>query len=191
MQQRFTSHEVATLTGMTPRQLQWWDECGLIVPERKGHRRLYSFDDLAEVAVIGQLRERGFSLQRVRKVMRFLQREFGARLVETVMAGSDYHLLTDGDNIYLESSPQQVVDVLKHARQPMFAVCLSDAVRRVRADVGGRDTPPPSPKPTGTGPADSGNSVPGRSPTARGSARRRQSASAAPGHVLRQRRAVA
>ena len=187
MQQRFTSHEVASLTSMTLRQLQWWDECGLIVPERKGRRRLYSFDDLAEVVVIGQLRERGFSLQRVRKVMRFLQREFGARLVETVMAGSDYHLLTDGDNIYLENSPQQVVNILKNARQPMFAVCLSDAVRRVRAEVGGKSIPPPSPTPAGTSPADT---VAAPAAT-RGSARRRQPAKAAPGHVPRQRRAVA
>jgi DNA-binding transcriptional MerR regulator len=177
---------------MTPRQLQWWDERGLIVPERKGHRRLYSFDDLAEVAVIGQLRERGFSLQRVRKVVRFLQREFGTRLAETVTAGSDYHLLTDGDNIYLENSPQQVVDILKNARQPMFAVCLSDAVRRVRAEVGGVSIPPPSPPPSGMGPAEPAKSVPEASSAAtRGGARKRQSAEAAPGRVPRQRKVVA
>jgi hypothetical protein len=31
-----------------------------------------------------------------------------------------------------------VIDILKNARQPMFAVCLSDAVRRVHPDVRGR-----------------------------------------------------
>ena len=53
-------------------------------PVREGHRRLYSTEALAEVAVICELRRKGFSLQRVRKVMRFLQREFGKRLAETV-----------------------------------------------------------------------------------------------------------
>jgi len=126
---------VILLTGITPRQLQWWDERGIVVPAREGHRRLYSMEDLAEVAVICELRRKGFSLQRVRKVMRFLQREFSKRLAETVSGASDYHLLTDGKTLYLETSPRQIVDILKNARQPMFAVCLSDTVRQVRAEI--------------------------------------------------------
>ena len=135
MADRLSSNEVAALTGISLRQLQWWDERGLVVPAREGRRRLYSLDDLAEVAVIAELRRKGFSLQRMRKVMRFLRQELGKRLVETVSAGSDYHLLTDGRRIYLETSAQQVIDILKNARQPMFAVCLSDAVRRVHPEL--------------------------------------------------------
>jgi len=136
----FTSRDVVELTGITPRQLQWWDERGVVVPAREGHRRLYSMEDLAEIAVICQLRRKGFSLQRVRKVMRFLQREFGKRLAETVSGKSEYHLLTDGRSLYLETSPQQIVDILRNARQPMLAVCLSDAVREVRAEIRARKT---------------------------------------------------
>jgi DNA-binding transcriptional MerR regulator len=126
---------VVSLTGITPRQLQWWDERRIVVPSRHGHRRLYSMEDLAEVAVICQLRHRGFSLQRVRKVMRFLQREFGKRLAETVSGASEYHLLTDGETLFLETSPRQIVDILKNARQPMLTICLSDTVRQVRAEI--------------------------------------------------------
>jgi len=133
--QRFTSSEVVALTGITPRQLQWWDERGIVRPAREGRNRVYSAGDLAEVAVICELRGRGFSLQRVRKVMRFLQREFGKRLLETVTSGSDYHLLTDGERIYLETDTRQIIDILKNARQPMLTVCLSDTVRSVGADV--------------------------------------------------------
>ena len=135
MNQTFTSSEVVALTGITPRQLQWWDERGIVIPARDGHRRLYTLDDLAEVAVICELRHRGFSLQRVRKVIRFLQRELGKRLVETVTAGSEYHLLTDGKNIFLEDSAQAVVNVLKNSRQPMLAICLSDTVTRIQAEL--------------------------------------------------------
>src|SRR5581483_1847515 len=122
-------------TGITARQLQWWDERGIVVPARQGHRRLYSLEDLTEVSVICELRDRGFSLQCVRKMMRFLQREFGARLVETVSGSSEYHLLTDGRSLYLETSARQIVDILKNSRQPMFSVCLSDAVKQVRAEI--------------------------------------------------------
>jgi DNA-binding transcriptional MerR regulator len=137
MRHQFTSRDVVALTGITPRQLQWWDERRIVVPSRQGHRRLYSMEELAEVAVICELRRRGFSLQRVRKVMRFLQQEFGKRLAETVTGASDYHLLTDGTNLYLETSTRQIVDILKNARQPMLTICLSDAIRQVRADVRG------------------------------------------------------
>jgi len=140
---RFSSNEVVALTGITPRQLQWWDERGIVVPAREGHRRIYSFDDLAEVAVLCELRRKGFSLQRVRKVMRYLQRELGKRLVETVSSSSEYHLLTDGKHIFLEDSARAVVDVLKNARQPMLTVCLSDALERVGAKIGrGREERP-------------------------------------------------
>ena len=135
MEQKFTSNDVMALTGLSARQLQWWDERGLVVPLKQGHRRLYSLDDVAEVAVICDLRRRGFSLQRVRMVIRFLQKEFGKRLVETVSAASDYHLLTDGTRLFLETSPQQVIDILKNSRQPMFTICLSDTVRKIRAEL--------------------------------------------------------
>ena len=123
MQDHFASQEVIALTGTTARQLQWWDERGVVRPERQGHRRLYSMQNLTEVAVICELRRKGFSLQGVRKVMRFLQREFGKGLAEIVGRNSDVHLLTDGKRLYLDSS------------QPILGVCLSDAVRQVRAEV--------------------------------------------------------
>jgi DNA-binding transcriptional MerR regulator len=135
MQEPFTSRDVVSLTGITPRQLQWWDERRIVVPRREGRRRLYSMEDLAEIAVICELRQRGFSLQRVRKVMRFLQGEFGRRLAETVSGASEYHLLTDGKTLFLETSPRQIVDILKNARQPMLTICLSDTVRQVRAEI--------------------------------------------------------
>jgi len=138
MQRQFTSNDVIALTGITARQLQWWDERGIVKPARQGHRRIYNWDDLLTVAVICQLRRRGFSLQRMRKVIRFLQQEFGTSLAATVGASSEYHLLTDGTQLYLRTSARQVVDLLKNSRQAMFDICLSDEVRRVRAEVESR-----------------------------------------------------
>ena len=141
MQASFTSLEIVRLTGISARQLQWWDERGIVVPSRSGHRRLYSFEDLTEVAVICELRRKGFSLQRVRQVIRFLEKEFGKRLAEAVSGSSNLHLLTDGRSLYLETSPEQILDILANSRQPMFAIALSETVRRVRAVVSGRKRP--------------------------------------------------
>ena|SRR5208283_4257879 len=135
MPDRFSSHDVIALTGVTARQLQWWDERGLVKPERAGHSRTYSMENLSAIAVIAELRRKGFSLQGVRKVMRFLQREFGKGLAEIVARNSDVHLLTDGRHLYLETSARQIVDILKNSNQPILGICLSDAVRQVRAEV--------------------------------------------------------
>src|SRR5262249_20057277 len=126
----FTSQNVVRLTGISPRQLQWWDEQGIVSPARQGRCRLYSLADLTEISVICELRRKWFSLQRVRKVLRFLQREYGRRLVSTLSGSSEVHLLTDGQHIYLETSARQVIDILKNARQPLLTICLSDAFRQ-------------------------------------------------------------
>jgi DNA-binding transcriptional MerR regulator len=131
----FSSQEVIALTGVTARQLQWWDERGVVKPEREGHRRLYSMQNVMAMAVICELRRKGFSLQGVRRVMRFLDREFGKGLAEIVGRNSDVHLLTDGTHLYLETSAKQIVDILKNSNQPILGICLSDAVRQVRAEV--------------------------------------------------------
>ena len=125
------------LTGISLRQLQWWDERGIVVPSRDGHKRVYSLDDLAEVSIICELRLRGFSLQKIRRVIRFVRRELGRRLVETVRSASEYHLLTDGKHIFLEDSARAVVDVLKNSRQPMLTICLSDTVQRIESVIRG------------------------------------------------------
>ncbi len=129
----FTSADVSRLAGVSLRQLQWWDERKVVSPRHEGHKRVYSSADVIEVSVISELRRKGFSLQKIRKVLRFLQREMDKRLAEVLSGGGPLHLLTDGRSIYLEEREQRVIDLLKNARQPMFLVCVSDQVRRLAA----------------------------------------------------------
>ena len=70
-------------------------------------------------------------MQKIRRVLRFLQREVGRRLAEVLAGDSEYHLLTDGKSIYLEDRQERIIDILKNARQPMFLVCVSDQARRL------------------------------------------------------------
>lgn len=129
--QNFSSEEVAVLARVTPRQLQWWDERGVVSPEHQGHRRRYRLEELIEVSIIAELRNKGFSLQKIRKVLRFLHRELGRRLVDVLRPSSEYHLLTDGRNIFLEDSQRKIIDLLKNSRQPIISVCITDQVKRL------------------------------------------------------------
>jgi DNA-binding transcriptional MerR regulator len=127
---RYTSGDVARIAGVSLRQLQWWDERNVVSPRQEGHRRVYLPQEVVEVSVIAELRRKGFSLQKIRRVLRFLQKEMGKRLGDAVAKDSDIHLITDGKNIYLEDQPDRVIDVLKNAKQPMFLVCVTDQLRR-------------------------------------------------------------
>jgi len=126
----YTSSDVAKIAGVSLRQLQWWDERKVVSPRQDGHRRIYLAEEVVEVSVIAELRRKGFSLQKIRRVLRFLQKEMGKRLSDSLANESEIHLLTDGKSIYLEESPDRIIDLLKNARQPMFLVSVTDQVRR-------------------------------------------------------------
>lgn len=131
--QGYNSSEVARICGVSLRQLQWWDERNVVSPRQDGHKRIYMAEEVVEISVIAELRRKGFSLQKIRRVLRFLQKDMGKRLSEALAASSDVHLLTDGKSIYLEEAPDRIIDLLKNARQPMFLVSVSDQVRRLNA----------------------------------------------------------
>jgi DNA-binding transcriptional MerR regulator len=131
----YSSADVARLGGVSLRQLQWWDERKVVSPRHQGHRRIYHLEEVVEITVIAELRKKGFSLQKIRRVLRFLQREMGKRLAEVLKGDSDLHLVTDGKTIYLEDKQERIIDILKGARQPMFLVCVTDQVRRLESTV--------------------------------------------------------
>jgi DNA-binding transcriptional MerR regulator len=131
----FCSSEVSRIANISLRQLQWWDERHVVSPHHQGHRRVYSPEEVVEISVIAELRRKGFSLQKIRRVLRYLQREMGRRLSDVLSAQSALHLLTDGKSIYLEDRHERIIDILKAARQPMFLVCVSDQVRRLSAGL--------------------------------------------------------
>jgi len=132
MQERtYSSSEVATVAGVSLRQLQWWDERTVVSPRHEGHRRVYFPAEVIEITVIAELRRKGFSLQKIRRVLRFLQREMGKRLAEVMHASSHLHLVTDGKSIFLEDQHDRIIDILKNARQPMFVVCVTDQAKRL------------------------------------------------------------
>jgi DNA-binding transcriptional MerR regulator len=131
----YSSVEVSSIAAVSLRQLQWWDERKVVSPRHEGHRRIYFPAEVIEITVIAELRRKGFSLQKIRRVLRFLQREMGKRLANVVQAASDLHLVTDGKSIYLEDQYERIIDLFKNAQQPMFLVCVSDQARRLE-DVG-------------------------------------------------------
>jgi DNA-binding transcriptional MerR regulator len=132
-EQGYNSSDVSRICGVSLRQLQWWDERNVVSPRQDGHKRIYMTEEVVEISLIAELRRKNFSLQKIRRVLRFLQKDTGKRLSEALSSTSDVHLLTDGKSIYLEEAPNRIIDLLKNARQPLFLVCVTDQAKRLSA----------------------------------------------------------
>lgn len=129
----FSSADVSRLSGVSLRQLQWWDEQRVVSPRHEGHKRIYLTGEVVEVSVIAELRRKGFSLQKIRRVLRFLQREMGKHIGEVLTGESELNLVTDGKTVYLESDRDRIIEILKAAKQPMFLVAVTDQAKRLTA----------------------------------------------------------
>ncbi len=72
----FSSRQVSRITGLTARQLHYWQRTGLLSPSQQtsgGHAR-YSFTDLIALKSAKRLLDAGVSLQRIRKCLHSLTR---------------------------------------------------------------------------------------------------------------------
>jgi DNA-binding transcriptional MerR regulator len=123
----FSSHEVSVISGVTGRQLQWWDENEIISPLRKDGRRAYDTQQLLEVLVIAAFRRKKLSLQKIRRVMRLLRRKKGRE------RGSGMYVLTDGHSVHLEDQPDRILSLLSESARSMYVVCLDDQIRRIES----------------------------------------------------------
>ena len=127
----YSSLDVTTLTGASLRQLQWWDEQGVVTPMQIGHRRLYNAVEVLQVSLIMGLRRKGMSLQKIRRVLGHLSEEKGGHFIDLHREGEDVILLTDGELVHVETSAQQIVEILKESDLPIIALCISDLIRQL------------------------------------------------------------
>ena len=65
----FSSSDVSRIAQVSLRQLQWWDERKVVSPRHEGHKRVYLAEEVIEITVIAELRRKGFSLQKIRRVL--------------------------------------------------------------------------------------------------------------------------
>ena len=131
----FSTRDVLDLTGVTARQLQWWDERRIVVPHREGRNRVYSAADLVDILVIGQLRQRSISLAQVRRVLRLLRNQLHMRLSDLVTGNREYHLLLAGKRTFLETDSKQIIELLRNTMQPMLLISLTNAIKPLRVEL--------------------------------------------------------
>ena len=140
LKKHYTSREVAGLTGLTARQLQWWDSRRLFKPAVAPHRteaggfteRRYTPLDVLELQVLADLRRRGFSIPQLRRLLSTLRERFGVRLYEAIGEDGPLTLLIGGDQLYARTADGRVFN-LEDPSQPLLMVGEDLAIRPVVA----------------------------------------------------------
>ena len=100
----YSAREVAALTGLSARQLQWWDARRLFAPAVASRptaaggytERRYTPVDLLELMVLSDLRRQGLSIGRIRLLLETLRTKFGIRLFEAIGGAGTITLPTAG-----------------------------------------------------------------------------------------------
>ena len=124
----YSSREVAQLTGLTARQLQWWAEKKFFPPTVASHKteaggfteRRYSPIELLELMVLADLRRKGFTVSRIRKLLHVLKTRFKTRLYDAIEGGGSMTLFIDGESIYARTESGELFNLLDDAAQPLL-----------------------------------------------------------------------
>ncbi len=138
LKKHYSSREVAALTGLSARQMRWWDARRLVtavVPSRRTEaggftERRYSPIDVYELLALAELQRRGFSVRAIRRLLDVLRERFGLRLYQAVWGGS-VTLLTDDRNIYARTERGEFFNVLRAPDQPLLVLGIEQNLREL------------------------------------------------------------
>ena len=104
MSQFYSTGELANLAGVSIRTVQYYDQRGILTPTAltEGGRRLYTDSDLEQLRMICFLRDLGFSIEQIRKV---LAEENAAQVLELLLVD---HIATAKEDL---AAKEQQVDI--------------------------------------------------------------------------------
>lgn len=137
----YSAREVAAMTRLTARQLQWWDARRLFASAVASKRteaggfteRRYTPVDLLELMVLADLRRQGLSVSRIRLLLETLRTRFGVRLFETIGGAGPLTLFTDGREVYARTRSGEFFDLLRAPDQPLLVLGSNLPLRELTA----------------------------------------------------------
>jgi predicted RNase H-like HicB family nuclease len=137
----FGRKAVMALVGISKMQLEHWDRSGIVRPSKaaagKGTRREYDFRDLVALKVAKRLRDEGISLQKIRKALAYLRKNFPEKEAHL----SEFRFLTDGATIFVvDRDPQRILDTLKGG-QLVISLALGEWMEALKGEVKKLATP--------------------------------------------------
>jgi DNA-binding transcriptional MerR regulator len=130
----FGKKAIIALTGVSARQVEHWATTGVVRPSipaaGKGTRRGYSFKDLVALRVAKRLKDEGISLQKIRKALAYLRKNFPEKKEPL----AELRFLTDGKDLFvLTDDPNVALDALK--KQFVFSLALGEIIEGLQGEL--------------------------------------------------------
>jgi predicted RNase H-like HicB family nuclease len=132
----YNTAAVAAVTGLTVRQISYWDSSHFIKPSISeaagyGSARLYSFGDLVQLKVAKTLKDQGISVQKMRKAVSYLKKH----MPDIKKPLADLKFLTDGNTIFvLTKNDREIIDTLNQG-QAVLTVALGSIIEDLKGQV--------------------------------------------------------
>jgi len=129
----YKSQDVCKLTGLTYKQLDYYDRTNFLKPSINkalgyGSKRMYSFNDLLKLKVVKNLLDAGINLHKIRKTKKYL---------EMTGSGDDFlkvTLISDGNTVFACYSDKEIIDTL-NSGQAVFGIALEKVYKKLKEDV--------------------------------------------------------
>ncbi len=132
----YNARTACKLTGITYRQIDYWDKTHFIKPsvseaEGTGSVRLYSFQDLVQLKVAKTLKDLGVSLQKMRKAVTWLEKNFPD--IKKPLA--KMRLITDGNTVFvLTDDKKKILDTLSEG-QLVMSIAVGQIIEAMKGEV--------------------------------------------------------
>ena len=115
-----TAKQLSALTGVSLRQLQWWDEQGIVSPRIIRHRRTYCPAEIRTVQIIKRFLDHGMSQNATRKIARKAR-----EIAEWYGNGSELWIASFADKtggLQFDEDPASLCDRLATIKAPCTIV---------------------------------------------------------------------
>lgn len=126
----FSTVQVAEAAQVSIRQLQWWDERRIVQPRQSGHQRLYDDVKFFKALLVGRMRAKKISLQRIRVAIAALP-------IEKLMAEEDACVLMRRKGMRI-CTEEQAVRAMDSEDGPVWVIRVAPLLSTLRRASGGK-----------------------------------------------------
>ena len=127
----YSSKELVRYLGVTPRQLQWWDEMKIVSPRQEGHRRIYSQAEAELVGIVARLRaKRAANASRLVRLLR--STPFASSGDELWLALAHPRRNETEPEYFIVDSPERLLRLVSLSTKGMHVVSIGELRERLR-----------------------------------------------------------
>jgi DNA-binding transcriptional MerR regulator len=118
-----SSNDISAIAGLSLRQVQWHSETKILRPRIHGHFREFAFKDALLACFVADLRDKGLSLARLRRLLPRL-RLFAEN------AAPDRIITTNGTKAEMQP-PEEAVKAIVNAKEGIYLICVNDQIEKI------------------------------------------------------------